>query len=195
LTRHQRRFTQFTRPVFPSPVTSRMEREPSGFPLSFEPRRPEPDNARQGGDRPTEHGPETTLYDISRTSNPARLLVVCDLASHGVKQQRAPGSRLPLGAGRTRASATSCLCTAAVLHPAGRALLAAISASRTGRPDTCFHGTGVNPVCTATRTTGAAAALVLSPTGERRRAAARTLHPSTVTSVRARDRAFDPSLQ
>jgi hypothetical protein len=87
LTRHQRRFTQFTRPVFPSPVASRMEREPSGFPLSFEPRRPEPDNARQGGDRPTEHGPETTLYDISRTSNPACLLVVCDLASHGVIQQ------------------------------------------------------------------------------------------------------------
>jgi hypothetical protein len=88
LTRHQRRFTQFTRPVFPSPVASRMEREPSGFPLSFEPRRPEPDNARQGGDRPTEHGPETTLYDISRTSNPACLLVVCDLASHGVNRQR-----------------------------------------------------------------------------------------------------------
>jgi hypothetical protein len=93
LTRHQRRFTQFTRPVFPSPVASRMEREPSGFPLSFEPRRPEPDNARQGGDRPTEHGPETTLYDISRTSNPACLLVVCDLASHGVIRQR--GYRTP----------------------------------------------------------------------------------------------------
>jgi hypothetical protein len=89
MTGHQRRFTQFTRPVFPSPVASRMERKPSGFPLSFEPRRPEPDNARQGGDRPTEHGPETTLYDISRTSNPACLLVVCDLASHGVIRQRA----------------------------------------------------------------------------------------------------------
>ena len=71
LTRHQRRFTQFTRPVFPSPVASRMERAALGLSPSFEPRRPEPDNARQGGDRPIEHGPETTLYDISRTSNPA----------------------------------------------------------------------------------------------------------------------------
>ena len=48
LTRHQRGFRPFTRPVFPSPVASRMEREPLGFSLSFAPCRPEPGNARQG---------------------------------------------------------------------------------------------------------------------------------------------------
>jgi hypothetical protein len=115
LTWVRRRFTQFTRPVFPSPVASRMEREPSGFPLSFAPRRPEPDDARQGGDRPTEHGPETTLYDISRTSNPACLLVVCDLASHGVKQQ-------PSRPFHTKRAETCIASPRSILSPAGAAL-------------------------------------------------------------------------
>ena len=39
LTRHQRGFTQFTRPVFPSPVAARMERGPFGFPPGFAPHR------------------------------------------------------------------------------------------------------------------------------------------------------------
>ena len=50
-----------------------------GFPPSFAPRRPEPDDARRGGDRPTEHGPGTTLYDISRSSNRACSLITCDV--------------------------------------------------------------------------------------------------------------------
>jgi hypothetical protein len=74
---------QFTRPVFPSPATARMERAAaSAFPRASHPAGQEPDNARRGGDRPTEHGPETTLYDIDRTSNVACLLNTCDIASH-----------------------------------------------------------------------------------------------------------------
>ena len=54
-----------------------------GFSLSFGPRRPGAGRRTSGWGQAIEHGPETTLYDISRTSNPACLLVVCDLASHG----------------------------------------------------------------------------------------------------------------
>ena len=39
VTRHQRGFTQLTRPVLPSPVAARVERAPFGFPPSFAPRR------------------------------------------------------------------------------------------------------------------------------------------------------------
>ena len=39
VTRHQRRFTRFTRPIFLSPVPSEMKRRASGFPLSFAPHR------------------------------------------------------------------------------------------------------------------------------------------------------------
>jgi hypothetical protein len=59
-TRHQRRFKRFTRPIFPSPAAARMERAAaSAFPRASHPAGQEPDNARRGGDRPTEHGPET----------------------------------------------------------------------------------------------------------------------------------------
>jgi hypothetical protein len=39
ITRHQRRFTRFTRPVCPLPVTLGWNRGPSAFPQSFAPRR------------------------------------------------------------------------------------------------------------------------------------------------------------
>ena len=62
ITRHQRGFTQFTRPVFPSPAAARMERAAaSALPRASHPADQEPDSARRGGDRPTEHGPGTTL--------------------------------------------------------------------------------------------------------------------------------------
>jgi hypothetical protein len=50
LTRHQQRFTQFTRPVFPSPVTPGWNGHPRAFP-----RAPNPaitGDARRGRDRP-----------------------------------------------------------------------------------------------------------------------------------------------
>ena len=54
IARHQRRFKQFTRPVFPSPAATRMKTSSSlSFPPSFEPRRPEPNDARRGRDRPS----------------------------------------------------------------------------------------------------------------------------------------------
>jgi hypothetical protein len=60
-----------------------------GFSLSFGPRRPGAGRRTSGWGQAIEHGPQTTLYDISRTSNPACLLVVCDLASHGRLHKRA----------------------------------------------------------------------------------------------------------
>jgi hypothetical protein len=55
---------------------------PLGFPLSFAPRRPGAGRRTSRWGQAVEHGPGTTLYDISRTSNPACSLVSCDLASH-----------------------------------------------------------------------------------------------------------------
>ncbi len=67
-TRHQRGFKRFARPVFPSPVATRVER---GRPWAF-PRASHPaitSGARRGWGQAIEHGPGTTLYDIRRTSN------------------------------------------------------------------------------------------------------------------------------
>jgi hypothetical protein len=52
ITRHQRRFTRFTRPAFPSPVAPGWNGRPWASPPSFEPRRLNTDDARQGGDGP-----------------------------------------------------------------------------------------------------------------------------------------------
>jgi hypothetical protein len=72
-----------TRPVFPSPVAARMERAALGLsPWASHPADQEPDDARRGRGQAIEHGPGTTLYDISRTSNLACSLNACDLASH-----------------------------------------------------------------------------------------------------------------
>jgi hypothetical protein len=76
-TRHQRRFKPFTRPIFPSPAAARMEQAAaSAFPRASHPAGQEPDNARRGGDRPTEHGPETR--STSSTEPPmSRIYSMC----------------------------------------------------------------------------------------------------------------------
>ena len=69
MTRHQRGFKQFTRPVFPSPVAPGWNRSPWAFPPSFAPR---PHGRRTSGwGQAIEHGPETTLYVIDLASKPA----------------------------------------------------------------------------------------------------------------------------
>ena len=85
-TRHQRGFKQFTRPVFPSPAAARVER--ALLRLSPELRTP-PTKSRTthvGVGTGQRARTRNNAYDISRTSNPACLLVVCDLASHGRKR-------------------------------------------------------------------------------------------------------------
>jgi hypothetical protein len=84
LTRHQREFTQFTRPVFPSPVTAQMERAAtSAFPRASHPADQEPDDARQGGDR---HRARTWNYSLNITFGlilqSCSSLTTCDLVSH-----------------------------------------------------------------------------------------------------------------
>jgi hypothetical protein len=69
LTRHQRGFKQFTRPVFPSPATARMERAAAwAFPWASHPADQEPDNARQGRDRPS-----STDLELPLNSHPSIL--------------------------------------------------------------------------------------------------------------------------
>jgi len=63
LTRHQRGFKQFSRPVFPSPVAARMEREPLGFPSSFAPRRYRQRTSRVG----TGHRARARNYQLNIT--------------------------------------------------------------------------------------------------------------------------------
>ncbi len=58
ITRHQRRFTQFTRPVCPLPVTPGRNRDPSAFPQASHPA--VTSDARQGWGQAFEHGPGTT---------------------------------------------------------------------------------------------------------------------------------------
>ena len=84
LTRHQRGFKQFTRPVFPSPAAARMERAAAwAFPRASHPADQEPNDARRGGDRPSstdlELHAQLTSVDLQSGSS----LNACDLASHG----------------------------------------------------------------------------------------------------------------
>ena len=68
MTRPQRRFTQFTRPVFPSPVAPGMEQGA----LGLLPRASNPavtSDARQGGDRPQAQAQDYAV-DIGQPSNP-----------------------------------------------------------------------------------------------------------------------------
>ncbi len=58
ITRHRRRFTQFTRPVCPLPVTPGWSRGPSAFPRASHPA--VTSDARQGWGQAFEHGPGTT---------------------------------------------------------------------------------------------------------------------------------------
>ena len=77
VTRHQRRFTQFTRPIFPSPVRPGWDGLPLGFALSSEPRRPGADDARQGGDRPSSTGLKLRAHRHQPNLRSARLLITC----------------------------------------------------------------------------------------------------------------------
>jgi hypothetical protein len=65
-TRHQRRFTRFTRPVCPSPVTPGWDRGPSAFPSSFAPCRYQQRTPRAGPG--IEHAPGTTPPTSRRPS-------------------------------------------------------------------------------------------------------------------------------
>ena len=76
----------FARPVFPSPVAARMERAALGLsPWASHPADQEPDDARQGGDRPssTDLGLHAQLTFVDLQSGSP--LVVCDLGSHVAK--------------------------------------------------------------------------------------------------------------
>jgi len=92
LTRHQRGFKQFARPVFPSPVAARMERAALGLePRASHPADQEPDSARQGGDRPSntdlELHAQLTSVDLQSSSS----LNARDLVSHvAIEMARVP---------------------------------------------------------------------------------------------------------
>ena len=89
LTRHQRAFKQFTRPVFPSPVAARMEQAALGLSpeLRTPPTRNRTTHVRVVG---TGHRARTRnhTHDISRPPNPCSSFVACDLASQRAKRQR-----------------------------------------------------------------------------------------------------------
>ena len=95
LTRHQRGFKPFTRPVFPPPAATRMKRAAaSAFPRASHPADQEPDNARQGGDRPTTTDLELHAQHRIRVEPPiGSSLTTCDLASHIENRQRGRGRR------------------------------------------------------------------------------------------------------
>ena len=82
-TRHQRGFTQFTRPVFPSPVAARMERAAaSAFPRASHPADQEPTTHAEVG---TGQRARTWNYTLNITSVDPPIgssLTTCDLASH-----------------------------------------------------------------------------------------------------------------
>ena len=80
ITRHQRGFKQFTRPVFPSPVAPGWNRSPWAFPRASNPAGSAPTTHVEVG---TGHRARTwnNAHDISRTSNHACPLIACDLAS------------------------------------------------------------------------------------------------------------------
>jgi hypothetical protein len=82
-TRHQRGFTQFTRPVFPSPAAARMERAAaSAFPRASHPADQEPTTHVEVG---TGQRARTWNYSLNITSVDPPIgssLTTCDLASH-----------------------------------------------------------------------------------------------------------------
>jgi hypothetical protein len=83
LTRHQRGFKHFTRPVFPSPAAARMERTAaSAFPQASHPADQEPTTHARVG---TGHRARTSNYTLNITSGDPPIgssLTTCDLASH-----------------------------------------------------------------------------------------------------------------
>ena len=89
LTRHQRGFTQFTRPVFPSPAAARMERAAaSAFPRASHPADQEPaTHARVGTGQRARTWNYTLNITFGLILQSCSSLTTCDLASHGCLQQ------------------------------------------------------------------------------------------------------------
>jgi hypothetical protein len=88
-TRHQRGFTQLTRPVVPSPVAARIERAALGLSPGFAPRRPGAGRRTPGRGQAIEHGPGTTRSTSHQSILPiGSSLTTCDLASHHESRQR-----------------------------------------------------------------------------------------------------------
>src|SRR5450759_3420944 len=79
MTRCQRRFTQFTRPVFPLPVAPRWNGSPWAFRRASDPA--VTSDARRGGDRPLSTSPELRCRHQS-TLPSSSSLAMCDLMSH-----------------------------------------------------------------------------------------------------------------
>ncbi len=72
LTRHQRGFKQFSRPVFPSPGAPGQNGNPLSFPPSFAPRRPRAGQRTSRWGQAIEHGPGLhAQHHISRPSDRA----------------------------------------------------------------------------------------------------------------------------
>jgi len=94
-TRHQRGFTQFTRPVFPSPAAARMERRAaSAFPRASHPADREPTTHAEVG---TGQRARTWNYALNITSVDPPIgssLTTCDLASHDESRQRGGSPRV-----------------------------------------------------------------------------------------------------
>ena len=91
ITRHQRGFTQFTRPVFPSPAAARMERAATpAFPRASHPADQEPTTHAEAG---TGHQ-STDLelhaeHHIGLILQSCSSLTTCDLVSHDELGERA----------------------------------------------------------------------------------------------------------
>jgi hypothetical protein len=76
LTRHQRGFKQFTRPIFPSPVAPGWNGNPWAFPRASNPAGQEPDDARRGGDRPPSTDPKQRSRHQPRLQSACLLVYV-----------------------------------------------------------------------------------------------------------------------
>ena len=124
LPRHQRGFKQFTRPVFPSPVATRLERAALGlFVPGFAPRRPGAGRRTPGWGQAIEHGPGTTAQLTFAALQSGSSLNTCDLASHAT---------FPIT--RTKSTARS--------HPCLAASMPAARFARRGRPSRMLGGVG-----------------------------------------------------
>jgi hypothetical protein len=95
LTRHQRGFTQFTRPIFPSPAAARMERAAApAFPRASHPADQEPTTHAEVGTGQRARTWNDSLNITSVEPPIGSSLTTCDLASHDETQQRAPASSM-----------------------------------------------------------------------------------------------------
>ena len=110
LTRHQRGFKQFTRPIFPSPVAARMERATLGLkPRASHPADQEPTTHAEVG---TGHRARTWNYRSTQLTSvdlqSSSSLNACDLVSHVAK-----GIATTTRASKTKRSRLFCAVTPA----------------------------------------------------------------------------------